>query len=267
MSLIPSRDTLRFEPEDDVPVTKLPKILEREPLVDALCEVRMEASAPLADILPGILFHKLTPKPSIMRLPAAEIPQPMRKTDPTLQYAPTQRLEWGEYLVSVGDRNVVISCKLPYPKWPNFKKTILEIINLIAGVGVAGKVERFSLKYVNLIEAPTLEAQIAKIDLAIRIGELKVNADHIDMKVHHVEGDAIHILTVITGASGRMPNGREVFGVVVDIDSIRNIPPSPFAAFAGGLESELENLRQSNKVHFFGCLNQQTVDEMGPVYE
>ena len=42
-----------------MPVTELPKILEREPLVDALCELRMEASAPLADILPGILFHKL----------------------------------------------------------------------------------------------------------------------------------------------------------------------------------------------------------------
>ena len=32
--------------------------------------------------------------------------------------------------------------------------------------------ERFSVKYVNLIEAPTLAAQISKIDLAIRIGAL-----------------------------------------------------------------------------------------------
>lgn len=250
-----------------MPVTKLPITLEREPLVDALCEVRMEASAPLADILPGILFHELSPKPSIKRLPAAEIPQPMRKTNPTLQYAPTQRLEWGEYVVAVGDQNVVISCKLPYPKWSNFKRTVLEIINLIDKVGVAGRVERFSLKYVNLIEAPTITDQISKVDLEIRIGELKVDADHIDMKIHHVEGDAIHILTVITGASGRMPDGREVFGVVVDIDSIRDIPPIAFSTFAGGLESELEKLRQSNKRRFFDCLKQQTVDEMGPVYE
>lgn len=250
-----------------MPVTKLPKTLEREPLVDALCEVRMEASAPLADILPGILFHKLDPKPSIKRLPAAEIPQPMRANDLLLQFAPTQRLEWGEYVISVGDRNVIISCKLPYPKWPNFKKNILDIIGLIAEIGVAGQVERFSIKYINLIEAPTLAAQIAKIDLAIRIGDLEVSADHVDMKVHHVEGDTIHILTVITGASGRMPDRREVIGVVVDIDSIRNIPPIPFDAFARGLEPELEKLRQSNKVRFFGCLKQQTVDELGPIYE
>lgn len=126
-------------------VTRVPKTLEREPLVDALFEVRMEGSAPLADILPGILFHKLDPKPSIARLPAADIPQPMRALDPALHYAPTQRLEWGEYVIAVGDRNVIVSCKLPYPKWPNFKSKILEIIGLIGEVGVAGIVERFSI--------------------------------------------------------------------------------------------------------------------------
>lgn len=248
-------------------VTKVPNTLEREPLVDALCEVRMEGSSALADILPGILFHKLDPKPSITRLPAADIPRPMREADPALHFVPTQRLDWGKYVIAVGDRNVIVSCKLPYPKWPNFKQKILEIIGLISEVGVAGKVERFSVKYVNLIEAPTLAQQIAKIDLAIRIGALEVTDDHIDMKVHHVEGDSIHILTVITGASGRMPDGREAFGVVVDIDSIRNLQPIPFEDFARGLEPELEALRQSNKAHFFGCLKQQTVDEMGPIYE
>lgn len=250
-----------------MPVTELPKILEREPLVDALCELRMEASTHLADILPGILFHKLEPKPTIRRLPAAEIPQPMRANDPALLYAPTQRLEWGNYVIAVGDRNVIISCKLPYPKWPNFKSIILEIVRLIAEVGVAGNVERFSVKYVNLIEAPSLAEQIAKIDLTLRIGTLEVNNDHLDMKVHHVEGDTIHILTVITGATARMPDGREAFGVVVDIDSIRNISPISFSAFAQDLDGELETLRLANKVKFFGCLKQETVDKMGPIYE
>ncbi len=55
--------------------------------------------------------------------------------------------------------------------------------------------------------------------------------------------------------------------MVVDIDSIRNIQPTPFNEFAVGLEPELETLRQSNKIHFFGCLKQETIDEMGPVYE
>ena len=93
---------------------KLPKVLEHEPLVDAIFEVRLNGTAPLVDILPGFLFHELDPKPTVKRLPAAEIPQPMRANDPNLQFAPLSRLEWGKYFISVGNRNIVISCKLPY---------------------------------------------------------------------------------------------------------------------------------------------------------
>ena len=248
---------------------QLPKRLANEPLADAVCELRMEEAVPLADILPGILFHKLDdPQPKIKRLPAAEIPQPVRANDPSLPYAPTQRLEWGHYVISVGDRNVIISCKLPYPGWPDFKAKILEIVNLIVDVGVAGKVERFSIKYVNLIEAPSLAEQSSKINLTLHIGALKqVDDSHIKIQVHYVEGDACHILTVITGANARMPDGREAFGVVVDIDSIQNVEPIPLNEFVQGLADRLEALRQSNKAHFFSCLKQKTIGEMSPTYE
>ena len=246
----------------------LPTKLEKSPLVDAICELRMEKALPLADILPGILFHKLDPQPIIQRLPAAEIPQPVRADNPSLHYEPTQRLEWGNYIIAVGDRNVIISCKLPYPGWPNFRAKILEIVDLIADVGVAGKVERFSIKYVNLIEAPSLAEQSAKINLTLHIGELEeVGDSQINMKVHYVEDDALHILTVITGAGAKMSDGREAFGVVIDIDSIQNVKPIPFNGFAQVLMGRLEVLRQSNKAHFFSCLKQETIVEMCPVYE
>lgn len=247
---------------------QLPTRFENEPIVDAICELRMEKAVLLADILPGILFHKLDPQPKIKRLPAAEIPQPVRVNDPSLHYEPTQRLEWGHYVISVGDRNVIISCKLPYPGWPKFKAKILEIVNLIADVGIAGKLERFSIKYVNLIEAPSLAEQFAKINLTLHIGALKrVDDSDINMQVRYVKGDAYHILTVITGANARMPDGREVFGVVVDIDSIQNVEPIPLDEFAQGLADRLEALRQSNKAYFFNCLKQKTIDEIGPTYE
>ena len=246
---------------------QLPTALEREPLIDAVFEVRFDGSAPHADILPGILFHQLDPKPTVKRLPTAEFPQQMRLNNPDLRYTPVQRLECADAVIAIGDRSFVIGCRLPYPKWPKFKREILFITKLIAEIGVVGKVERFSIKYVNLIEAPTLAEQIAKINLSIRFGSLEVTNNNVDMKVHHVEDGALHILTVVTGASGKMPDGREAHGVVVDIDSIRNIEPLAFSDFVKELESDLEQLRLSNKTRFFDCLKQETIDEMGPVYE
>ena len=246
---------------------QLPLRLEREPLVDALFEVRLGQTS-LADILPGFLFHELPdPKPTITRLAAAEVPQPMRANDPSLQFAPILRMDWREYIISVGDRNVIISCKLPYPKWPNFKATILDLTNRIGKVGAAGKVERYSLKYVNLIQAPSLSEQLSKIKMSITLGEVEVKGDHTKLQVHRHEQGMIHILSVVIGAEGRMPDGQQVSGAIVDVDSIRNVDVADFATFAAGLAPGLEELRQANKWKFFTCLTQATINEMGPVYE
>ncbi len=245
----------------------LPLRLEREPLVDALFEVRLGQTS-LADILPGFLFHELAaPKPQITHLPAAAFPQPMRSIDPNLQFAPILRMDWGDYVISVGDRNVIISCKLPYPRWAQFKATILNLTATIGKIGAPGKVERYSLKYVNLIQAPSMAEQVAKIKMSINLGEVEVKGDHTSLQVHRHEDGIIHILSVVIGAEGQMPDGKKVTGAVVDIDSIRNVDIADFATFATNLEPGLDLLRLANKRKFFTCLTQATIDEMGPVYE
>lgn len=247
---------------------KLPKTLEREPLVDAVFEVRLNGGQSLADILPGFLFHELDgPKPIITRLPAAEIPLPMRANDPGLQFAPVLRLDWREYFISVGDRNVVISCKLPYPKWPKFKPTILDVMSRIAKIGLQGDVERYSVKYINLIQAPNFAEQIKKIRMEIRLGDVEVNDDHMSLQVHRKEGDIIHILSVVTGAQVQLADGNHLLGALVDVDSIRGVNNLSFDQFAESLELGLEQLRQSNKAKFFGCLTDATIHEMGPDYD
>lgn len=245
---------------------KSPKTLEREPLVDALFEVRLAEVTPIADILPGFLFHEYDSKPKISRLPVAELPRDLRASDANLQFAPIVRIELDHYVISVGDRSVLINCKLPYPKWGNFKAAILDILARIAKIGVAGKVERYSLKYINLIQAPTLAEQVSKINMSIKLGDVLVTNDHANIQVHHNENGVMHILSTIIGAQGNLADGRVVFGAVVDIDSIRNVDAMDFATFVSGLEPGLEELRQANKEKFFACLTQQTIDEMGPVY-
>lgn len=245
---------------------KLPRVLEREPLVDAVFEVRLGGLPHLADILPGVLFEYFSPKPAIVRLPAADMPQPIRANDPELQFAPTIRLDVGAYYVSFGDKNLVISCKLPYQKWPAFKAKILEICDKIASIGIVGSVERYSLKYVNIIPAETITEQISKIDLSIRVGDVTVADDHFRVMVHKKEAESIHIITVATGANAVLPDGRALSGVVVDIDSIRMGQFSDFSTFVGNLSESVETLRLENKVKFFSCLTEDAIAEMRPTY-
>lgn len=248
---------------------RLPITLKHEPLIDAVFEVRLNNNKPpLADILPGILYHELEPKPvSIKRLPAAEIPQPIRADNPDLQSQPVLRLEWDRYSIAVGDRNIVIGCILPYPKWPNFKNTILELTERIAKIEIQGTVERYSVKYINLIKAPSFSEQISKIKMAIKLGPVEANDNAVSLQVHQKEGDVIHILNAIIGAEVKLSDDTRVSGAIVDIDSIHNINIPDFRTFAASLEPGLEQLRQKNKEIFFGCLTNATIEEMEPAYE
>ncbi len=247
-------------------MTPLPKTLEREPLVEAVFEVRLNDVPPLADILPGFLLRDLGQGASVSRLPAAEIPYPMRKEDLNLQFAPIQRVDLDGFSILIGDRNVIVSCKLPYPKWPKFMPMILDVIERITKVGLQGSIERYSVKYVNLIQAPTYQEQIAKIAINIELGDLKIGGEHFTLRVHRTEDDVVHILSISTGASGKI-NGNEVFGVLVDVDSIREVDMPDIPAFLAKLEVGLAGLRQTNKEKFFGCLTKDAIQEMGPIYE
>lgn len=245
----------------------LPTSLENEPLVDALFEVRLSAGAPLADILPGILYQSITPRPELKRLPAAEVPQAIRASNPGLLFAPIQSLESEGFVISIGDRSITISCKMPYPKWPAFKQQILKTISLISETKIAGKVERYSVKYVNIIPGTTIAEQLDKIKLSLNIGGLEVKSDHVELKVHHQDEGNIHIITVISGAQAQLYDGSLRNGLILDIDSIVNIDPIDFSHFNSKLEESVDCLRQENKKKFFDCLTEEALGDMGAKYD
>jgi len=248
-------------------MTQLPKSLEKEPLVDAIFEVRLNDAPQLADILPGFLLYDLGSETKILRLPAADIPQPLRKEDVNLRFSPLQRIDDSGYCILIGDQHITVSCKLPYPKWPRFRANILDVMSRISKFKFSGSIERYSVRYVNLIQATTLKEQISKIAIKTKLGDLKVSDELFSLKIHRRQGDLIHILSIVTGAEGKKFDGTEVFGVLVDVDSIKTVNIPNFQTLANSLEEGLEVLKQSNKEKFFGCLTSEAIQEMRPTYE
>lgn len=244
----------------------LPKSLEREPLVEALFEVRLIGVTSLADALPGLLFQEFDPKPTVKWLPGANIPLELREKEQSLRFVPAVRFEWEKHSISIGTQNILINCKLPYPKWQEFKGTIVDVTKRISRL-VEAKVERYSIRYVNMIAAPTLSEQIKKINMDIVLGDVKVESDYVNLKIQRSEDGIVHNFVVITNAEGTLPSGDKVQGVVVDIDSVCNVDNSPnFADFSEEFQQDLEKLKQANKVKFFECLTETTLKEMEPTY-
>lgn len=250
-------------------MTKLPKALNHEPLIDAVFEVRFkdDLGSSLADILPGYLFHGLEPKPALQRLPSADLPFPVRQANIGMKYAPIIRLDWDKYFISIGDNSLAVSCKLPYPKWPNFKQTILDIVSRVAKSGISSAVDRFSLKYVNVIEGTSIGQQLSKINMKICLGSINVLSDPVNLQVHITSDNIIHIISVMAGAEVSLLNNKKLSGIIVDVDSIYNVISNEFKINSPDFETILDKIRFDNKSLFFECLKSETIDEMGPEYE
>jgi hypothetical protein len=83
----------------------LPKKLKKEPLIDAIFEIRFLSDFQASEIIPGFLFSKLGGKKSVISLPAAQLPKTVREGDPNLKFSPTVQLDWEAFSIYIGDKN------------------------------------------------------------------------------------------------------------------------------------------------------------------
>ena len=114
----------------------LPTRLRKEPLIDAVFEVRFPGAFRAGSLLPGMLFAGLDGDKKSDPLPCSQIPQAIRDADVNLKYAPLNRIDWGSYFVNVGDRSVSVSSKYPYAGWSKFKPAIMMVMEILKNTGV-----------------------------------------------------------------------------------------------------------------------------------
>ncbi len=246
----------------------LPKKLNKEPLVDAVFEIRFSSSIPVSSVLPGFLFARINDgDKKIERLPAADIPLQMREFNPNLRFQPLLRLNWGRFLILIGDESLAIACVIPYPGWQDFKPKIIEVINILRDSRIIETVSRFSLKYVDIIEGKNLYEQIQRVNVNLNIGNHILSSEHFNIRVEIPHDDYLHIVQIAAPSSVTLFDGQTRDGVLVAVDSISEQLTIDLTSFAEALADNLEAIHTSNKTMFFECLRPETITYLEPVYD
>lgn len=247
--------------------SRLPTKLGKEPLVEAIFEIRFEEPSSGSEILPGFLYSRLEGEKEIQRLPPAELPKPIRDTSPELRYSPIVRIERDKYIITLGDRVLTLSCKLPYVGWKDgFRQEISATLRLISELNLIKTVERYSIKYVNIIPAETVQEQLSKLNITIEIGNGQVSPSSLVLKMESVRDSVIYLLSFVAGATAQLSDGRTLTGMVIDIDSIINVDREDFHTWLRNAESAIDTLRIKNKEVFFSLLTTEALTEMEPDY-
>lgn len=248
-------------------MTILPKKLKKEPLIDAVFEIRFKSDFPAGGILPGLLFGKLDGNKTIEQLPVSQIPQHMRDADPSFQFAPLSRLDWGQFYINVGDRSVSVGFKHPYPGWGSFKPAITEVMGVLKDANVIRSVERYALKYIDLIPATSLQEQVAFVNFDITLAGHKLTREVFQLRIEIPRDGFIHAVQVVSSATATLQSGESRQGLVVDVDTIATLKSILFDELLTGFSEKLEAIHQANKKIFFDCLKPETITALEPEYE
>lgn len=246
---------------------RLPTKLDKEPLIDAIFEMRLVSTAPLSSILPGILFSQLGNVTGIERLPAADLPKPVRDLDQNLRFAPTVRVVWQKFWVLLSDQSISLACTLPYPGWAEFRAAILQVLNIVEKTKFIERVERYSLKYVDLIESSDLGEQAAFVNLTLKLGAHLLEKENFQVRLEIPEQSFINAVQLVSAATATLADQTQKQGLIIDIDTIQNVDGIGLAKLIENFPDRLTEIHKTNKSTFFSCLTDKALQSLGPKYE
>ena len=244
---------------------RLPQKLLKSPLRETIFEMRFEpALAAAGDILPGLLYSELKSDfPEVVPLPLASVPRAIREKTPDLVYQYAHSLRGSSGSVQLGDR-VLAFHVIDYPGWIIFRAKIESLIKAVQATGLVKQLERFSFKYVNVIEASTSEKQLQLLNLKMELVGHSPAEHGFQLRVEHEEGNCTIITCVSPNATAKLAfSGKEVAGLLVDVDTIRFDPGREFWTAPGVL---LDEAHAVAKVRFFSLLTESTLKRLEPVW-
>ena len=244
---------------------RIPVKLNKDTIVEALFEIRFNSSkGSIADLLPGLLFGSIANEfPTIEKLPITNLPSLVILSEPNLRYSPQHRLIGEKYSLLIGEHVFAISCPKPYVGWSEFYPAIIKLTGLLEKTNLISEVERFSIRYVNLIPSKEAESSPEKLRTNLTLGSYNLGEKVTQLRTEIIERDFLNVIQVASNTTIELVTGEKLQGCLLDIDTIRL---GKFADFWKELPVLLQSAHDVEKMIFFGVLTDKTINELEPIW-
>lgn len=246
--------------------TALPTKLNADPIIDAVIEIRVESTQPLSSIMPGVLLQaKEVVFLQTQQLPAASIPEQIRRSDPNLMYQPLIKIELeGGFSLLVGDQVLAIVSPIPYVGGLKFKEKALQVIAILLDLSVVKNIKRISIKYTDFLEANSLQELDNYLNLDFKLGNNDTpEINSYDLNFNIAKQGVLHLIRLL--ALTLLDNNKE--GIILDIDTIKHVECSNIQGFKESLAETLNEIHVKSKTQFFSLLTEKTLNKLEAVYD
>ena len=125
-----------------------------------------------------------------------------------------------------------------------------------------GAIERFSLKYLDLVPASGPD-YLTPLEGTLNLGGYNLGCSPLQVTSQLSEGDFVHVITLLAPARVRAEL-TTADGLLVDIDTIF---PASSESFRDRFGSLLDQAHGFNHALFFGILTPETIAQLGPEFD
>ena len=245
---------------------KLPTHLAQAPLAEAIFEFRFKPvpQTSVAQLLPGLVFAKLHDKYDRSEAtPVAGIPEQIRKGDPNLRYAALHRLSGEKSSVFIGEQVAGVSVIEPYEGWQRFRPRILEFLEIARASNLIERVERFSIKAINLIPS-TSGQQLDLLNLRLEIGGIRAPETGFHFRTELNDKAFSRIIEIQPNTQIQFTTSKTTTGLLLSLDCVKILTNEDFwSAYATAINDVHNQLKEL----FFGLITQKTLESLEPSYE
>lgn len=250
----------------------LPSKLEREPLLDAVCELVVTSRLPLIAMLPGYLHTKFGKEISKVENVGMQgmvgLPPGLPPGFIGFGQQPTVRLAWRDNSIFITEKSVGLSSVLPYTGWKQFSQCIVELFENVIDSGLIDGIERYSVKYVNLLKSTSNAKPQEQLDWSLRVGETQLEMGNVQLRSEMELNGVMTVVSLASDAQVVGPNSvGPTSGTILDIDTLCTVHIQDLKSFKNELPERINTIRKMNKQTFFNCLTSESINAMGPTYE
>jgi uncharacterized protein (TIGR04255 family) len=240
----------------------LPARIEPDAILEAVVEVRFDAPT----VLPEVVFGRLAEHSAWSgfqqrRMPAYEIPAPLREADPNLRFAPIFELVApdSKRSVRIGPHVFSYHAMAPYPGWNQFEGELNSAIDELFRKA-PGLVKRLGMRYINALRADVHGIDSpASLDLEIRISQ-DVQTDRVNLnfvtQVFPLTQCQVKIATK-EFVQGPTPNDARVF-IDVDVATVDDYSGGD----AASVKQWAAQAHEHEKREFFHLLKESTIQRL-----
>lgn len=225
------------------------------PLIEVVFEVRFKPKSNFATELLIAINQNFGNPLEIIHAEGLHFPAEIKAQQQEFYYIPSYRINYSLFSLLISDGSLVVlknSLDDQYEGWCGFKNTPLQIIEILKEKGKINEIQRFSLKYTNLI--PT-DSALEDLNIAIKIGDESLHEQaKVTLKTESKDDDIISLMDIsshveLENKSDITGEIRRLSGTLLIIDVIKNSGISNLesvnAEFLEGLEILHDKAKQT----------------------